>query len=52
MSEEADNVKVVVRCRPLSTQEIQQGFQGAVTVSRIEKTIAVNSGKQSTVSLV
>ncbi|KAI6177620.1 Kinesin-like protein [Aphelenchoides bicaudatus] len=44
MSEEVDNVKVCVRCRPLSVQEIQQGFQSAVQVDKIAKSVSVKTG--------
>ncbi|KAI6215336.1 hypothetical protein M3Y94_00373800 [Aphelenchoides besseyi] len=41
--DEVDNVKVVVRCRPLSAQEIQQGHRSAVHVDKISKTISVKT---------
>ncbi|KAI6240085.1 Kinesin-like protein [Aphelenchoides fujianensis] len=40
---ETDNVKVVVRCRPLSAQEIQQGHRSAVQVDKIAKTVSVRT---------
>uniref|UniRef100_A0A915D0Q4 Kinesin-like protein n=1 Tax=Ditylenchus dipsaci TaxID=166011 RepID=A0A915D0Q4_9BILA len=39
---EVDNVKVVVRSRPLSKQEIQDGHQSDVDVNRSTKTITIN----------
>ncbi|KAI1717077.1 kinesin motor domain-containing protein [Ditylenchus destructor] len=42
-SGEVDNVKVVVRCRPLSEQEIRQGHQTAVDVNKSTKSITVSS---------
>jgi hypothetical protein len=50
--EDAINVRVAVRCRPLSTQEVDQGRgQNVVQISRELKTVTVfhpNSGKSST----
>lgn len=46
-----DNVKVCVRCRPLSAQEIHQGFQSAVQVDKIGKTVSVKNGTSPNVSL-
>ncbi|CAD5215506.1 unnamed protein product [Bursaphelenchus okinawaensis] len=43
MSEDTDNVKVVVRCRPLSEQEVKGGHRTAVNVDKISKTISVES---------
>lgn len=45
-----DNVKVCVRCRPLSVQEIQQGFQSAVQVDKIAKSVSVKAGMSPNVS--
>lgn len=45
-----DNVKVCVRCRPLSVQEIQQGFQSAVQVDKIAKSVSVKAGTSPNVS--
>lgn len=38
---EVDNVKVVVRLRPLSQQEVSQGHQTSVRVDNVAKTVAV-----------
>lgn len=38
---EVDNVKVVVRCRPLTNDEIHQGHSIAVQVNRMGKSISV-----------
>lgn len=38
---EVDNVKVVVRCRPLDEQEIREGHQHTVQVNR--KSISVRN---------
>uniref|UniRef100_A0A0N5AMW0 Kinesin-like protein n=1 Tax=Syphacia muris TaxID=451379 RepID=A0A0N5AMW0_9BILA len=38
---EADNVRVVVRCRPLSEQELQQGCSSVVTVDPLTNTVTV-----------
>uniref|UniRef100_A0A8C7ZG83 Kinesin-like protein KIF3A n=1 Tax=Oryzias sinensis TaxID=183150 RepID=A0A8C7ZG83_9TELE len=40
--EVSDNVKVVVRCRPLNQREKMTGFKQAVTVDEIRGTITVN----------
>lgn len=40
--EVSDNVKVVVRCRPLNQREKMMGFKPAVTVDEIRGTITVN----------
>lgn len=38
---EVDNVKVVVRLRPLSQQEVSQGHQTIARVDNVTKTISV-----------
>ena len=39
-----DNVRVVVRCRPLNEKEVSQGFNSIVTVDEMRGTIQVRSG--------
>lgn len=41
-SEVSDNVKVVVRCRPLNQKEKVMGYKQSVTVDEIRGTITVN----------
>ncbi|CAD5221400.1 unnamed protein product [Bursaphelenchus xylophilus] len=43
MGDGSDNVRVVVRCRPLSEQEVRGGHQATVKVDKIAKTISVES---------
>lgn len=47
MAEDEENVKVAVRCRPLSLQETRGGHQSAVDVDRDGNTVSVSSGRQS-----
>ena len=38
----SDNVKVVVRCRPLNQKEVLMGFKKSVVVDEIRGTVTVN----------
>lgn len=38
---EADNVRVVVRCRPLSEQEQQQGRSSVVNIDGLKNAISI-----------
>ena len=47
---DSDNVKVAVRCRPLSNQEIGQGHTSAVTIDEYNSTISVINPSNKEVS--
>lgn len=49
---EINNVKVVVRCRPLDAQEIREGHQHAVQVNRALKSVTVSNPAAENVRLI
>lgn len=42
-SDAAENIKVVVRCRPLSSKEIESGYKSCVDLDLTEGTVTVNT---------
>lgn len=52
MDGEVSNVKVCVRCRPLSKKEIEHNEQIAVSFNKIEKSITVKNVDNSEVYFI
>lgn len=46
--EEVENVRVVIRVRPLSEQEIQAGYRKITNVNSITRTVSVTNPHAST----
>lgn len=43
MAEEVDNVRVIVRCRPLSEVELENGFKSVVNIDHDSHSVCVSN---------